>query len=371
MTLSIMITILIVMCSTVLSHSDGVKVYVAQVDERWSQHLTHRASNQLCDNQGYGAQWNVPELFNTSHLAAGLIIDSTFARSSIVTQNIHEADLVYYPTKFGHLAPGDREGCKFWDTYSSSSAPSLMILDAPEMEFECDHPSSAQVMFGTVEKSPFPRSNDLAFTIPYPSRIHFGHNNSLSTVYQDLIGEKDVFASGHWLQYNRFAQLLVPISKQCLDRPTRCTFVKSGPTESTLQLSARSVFCLQPRGETLIRSDFYEAILLGCINVVFEADMALPFSSYIPWYQMIVFIPRNIALDESSNIIDILTEIPSHRVAAMQQSIAKHRHVLQYSLEPRYDLISKDSLLFIEEYDDAATVIVKEALRKSRVRSQL
>ena len=85
---------------------------------------------------------------------------------------------------------------------------------------------------------------------------------------------------------------------------------------------ADSVFCLQPSGDTLTRAAFYQAILFGCIPVVFREDDAflgiLAFSSRIPYRSLWAFVPEASTLSDGFDIVRHLRRIPRAQIDAKQ-----------------------------------------------------
>jgi hypothetical protein len=97
-----------------------------------------------------------------------------------------------------------------------------------------------------------------------------------------------------------------------------------------------SQFCLTPPGDSVSRKGFFDAILMGCIPVVFY-----PMSAHYPWHLPVgdgpdglesfaVYIPGKDVLKDPSIVMDRLRLIPSEKVLAMQRRLAELAPRIQY-----------------------------------------
>ncbi|KAH8070364.1 hypothetical protein JL721_5131 [Aureococcus anophagefferens] len=98
-----------------------------------------------------------------------------------------------------------------------------------------------------------------------------------------------------------------------------------------LNASTRAAtFCLEPGGDSPYRKGFYDAMLTGCVPVVFGLYNA----RVAPW-----FVPRNalVVVNETAylggafNVLDLLRAVPPARVAAMRAALRDGAHRLQYA----------------------------------------
>ncbi|KAI9322073.1 exostosin family-domain-containing protein [Zopfochytrium polystomum] len=178
------------------------------------------------------------------------------------------------------------------------------------------------------------------------------------------------------------------LAEQCTERPGKCVFYESDADQDAYVVTSRkhmqnSVFCLQPRGDTLTRVDFWESILNGCIPVVFtpRRHLDLPFNTRLPWHDLCVVLH-----DERAHAIDTLAQIPAARVARMQRTILRYKHLFQYSLAPNLPPSSSTSssasklrgrrvgkgwtleeALVLEPWDDATTAVLKEFVLRATI----
>jgi hypothetical protein len=99
-----------------------------------------------------------------------------------------------------------------------------------------------------------------------------------------------------------------------------------------------SQFCLMPPGDTVSRKGLFDAIVMGCIPVVFY-----PGSAYYPWHLPVgdgpdglesfsVYIPAKEVLKNHTIVMDHLRSIPKQRVRAMQEQLAALAPRIQYTM---------------------------------------
>jgi hypothetical protein len=99
-----------------------------------------------------------------------------------------------------------------------------------------------------------------------------------------------------------------------------------------------SQFCLMPSGDTVSRKGFFDAILMGCIPVVFY-----PMSAHYPWHlptgsgpegleSYAVYIPAKDMLKNHTVVMDHLRSIPKQRVRVMQKKLAALASRIQYAI---------------------------------------
>ena len=105
---------------------------------------------------------------------------------------------------------------------------------------------------------------------------------------------------------------------------------------SYIEAMSDSVFCLQPSGDTLTRAAFYQAILFGCIPVVFREDDAflgvLALSPRIPYRSLWAFVPEASALSDDFDIVRHLRRIPRAQIDAKQTLLRSVAPLLAFPL---------------------------------------
>jgi hypothetical protein len=110
------------------------------------------------------------------------------------------------------------------------------------------------------------------------------------------------------------------------------------PTTTGISLYRQSVFCLQPPGDMEIRNGIFDALLAGCIPVLF---LSHTLHKVYPWYfsaeeeEAITFhLQARRVKQKQDNIIDYLASIPDEVIYAKQEAIRNFVMRIQYALPP-------------------------------------
>ena len=94
----------------------------------------------------------------------------------------------------------------------------------------------------------------------------------------------------------------------------------------------QSVFCLQPVGDGVSRAAMVDAVLLGCIPVLFHPGQRKQW----PWHwagwvqQATVFLDMDNVISGKLNVVEALQNISAAAISDMQRTIAAHGHCLHY-----------------------------------------
>ncbi|KAK4750942.1 hypothetical protein SAY87_004424 [Trapa incisa] len=229
-------------------------------------------------------------------------------------------------------------------------------------------PESRNMTMLSVESSVW--KNDLA--VPYPTYFH------PSDVYdarqwQDRIRNQErpyLFAfAGAPRPELRFT-IRGEIIQQCLDSGGKCKLLNCSSLTNNcdnpvnvMKVFQRSVFCLQPRGDSYTRRSTFDSIIAGCIPVFFHSGTA--YAQYL-WYlprnynKYSVYIPfQDAKKGDKIMIQERLLKIPSQRVVEMREEVIKMipRIVYANRLDGRGD------------FEDAFDIAMKGVLeRVERVR---
>ena len=94
----------------------------------------------------------------------------------------------------------------------------------------------------------------------------------------------------------------------------------------------QSVFCLQPAGDSPTRKSFYDAILFGCIPVIFNNKLKVryPFEDRIDYKQLVVKINAN-DFNDSVTLFNILKTIDEKTIQKKRYYMNEVMKYLQYS----------------------------------------
>jgi len=185
--------------------------------------------------------------------------------------------------------------------------------------------------------------------IPFPGNIHWNERidkNKLPwTVGRWNKSTLSCFIGSSAVYNKRSVKIRKEILRHCsLAGPEDCRpngeivdRIKFFLTGDSLLVYANSTFCFQPPGDAETRKGFFDALLVGCIPVVFTPDA---FSRVYGWHvtpeegrNISVYIPFDI-WTRRDNIIDILKAIPKEEVLAKQRAIEQIAPRLQYSYPP-------------------------------------
>ena len=93
-----------------------------------------------------------------------------------------------------------------------------------------------------------------------------------------------------------------------------------------------ATFCLTPPGDTASRKALFDAILFGCVPVLFYKE-----SAYFPWH-----LPRNVSsfavllspdelFEDASGMMRTLRRLPHAELAAKQAALRAMAHGVQYA----------------------------------------
>ena len=105
----------------------------------------------------------------------------------------------------------------------------------------------------------------------------------------------------------------------------------------TMSWMKRSVFCLQPSGDSPTRKSFYDAVLAGCIPVIFRGDynVIYPFETKLNYASFTVSINETEVVHKHvTRILAPFKTVHREKVKTMQQGILNVLPWLQYNYPP-------------------------------------
>lgn len=200
----------------------------------------------------------------------------------------------------------------------------------------------------------------LYHSVPYPSLIPLRTELDGRPPPWKSDHARDILIAGsfgHRVNMGEFPVLLRErLSRRCSDANASCTVVSTQAGMATIAgVFWRAQFCLQPGGDTVSRKSILDALLLGCIPVLFHvgqrmqvqgpilpavchASRATPLS-YLqwPWHwrewvnDATVLFDADDVLSGRLDVPEALRAVPAARVAQMRATIARYAHRMQYS----------------------------------------
>ncbi|KAI5387881.1 hypothetical protein KIW84_073827 [Lathyrus oleraceus] len=101
-----------------------------------------------------------------------------------------------------------------------------------------------------------------------------------------------------------------------------------GGKEAAQKGMRRSLFCLNPAGDTPSSARLFDAIVSGCIPVIVSDELELPFEGILDYRKIALFVSSNDAL-KPGWLLKYLKDIQPAHIKELQQNLAKYsRHFL-------------------------------------------
>jgi hypothetical protein len=297
-------------------------------------------SKNILSEDGLGPRFPDNEyLFNTDQFALEQYFHYRLLHSEYLTNNTDEADFFYIPF-YANLVIIARENApwifkRFWEHMRNStlllahSRKHVVVYGGCET-FAGDflhHPLAlTNLTFVMLERNAHKNKPSNVIVAPYPAQIHHYPDHA----YQVDYSKKDILISSTWKSRKPLRMFL---ARLCMNNSDVCHHDEIKPPlnqSAVYELAARSIFCLQPPGDSATRKGFWDAILVGCINVIYENMVKYPFDDVLDYAKMTIYIPQKAA----GKTIQILKNITKEEISAMQYYIDLHREQLQYSVIP-------------------------------------
>lgn len=117
--------------------------------------------------------------------------------------------------------------------------------------------------------------------------------------------------------------------------------------ESIDAVKAKSVFCLEPMGDSPYRKSLFDALAVGCIPVVFSLYAEIT----APWHwgswrnDSRIYVPEHKLFDASFDIVRFLENIPNATVRRMQNTIRRNNHKILFSIDTPHQPDAWDVLI--------------------------
>ena len=195
---------------------------------------------------------------------------------------------------------------------------------------------------------------DLRFrSLPYPSMVHLDGDSEGAPWWVPAATDGVPRRRDRPLIAATFAEHGSPevialrraVLASCMQHPSLCTHIapeaRNAPVGAQrfshiAKLYWGSTYCVMPPGDTITRKGIVDAMLLGCIPVLLHVGQAWQW----PWHWggwvtnatvLLMNFSRPGEPSLARDLVPLLRAIPAERVEAMQRTIARHAHRLQYS----------------------------------------
>jgi len=332
-------------------------------------------SKTIQREDGIGILLNISEfVFDTNQFALEQYFYHRLKRGGYLTNNSAEADLFYIPF-FGNLAKvagqyplyGD-----FWDYMSKKynlthKNPAIILpkhftiyggvrkYAQPFM----DHWYIGMMNAVVLERNEPRKNRSNLIVAPYPGQVHFYQDRHDKIDYS----AKTLLVSSAW---NSRYSLRWTLSDMCNKRKNICTHIELWSNNDNYnhtylyEVTAKSVFCLSPHGDSSTRKAFWDALLVGCINVVYTDEVKMPFDDIINYSNLTVYIPK----ERVTDTFNILQNMTKEEIKQKQLYIEKNRIHFQYTIIEKKD----NSQDFPFHKKDAFNLLIDQLYQQSVAR---
>ena len=187
----------------------------------------------------------------------------------------------------------------------------------------------------TADRAQYPN----LFSVPYPTSVHWSKGAAEERDEPWTQFDDDNKNRPHFMLYigrSDHGDVLVRQSIKTLCTKhgwQKCTYVENTHDRKVFIKKSRSVFCLEPAGDSPWRKSIADSLSFGCIPVLFS-DLSDDVAewSWGSWKrQGRVLINRQDFLTGKINLYKLLKGIPPELLKLMQETIAKHAQKFQTS----------------------------------------
>ena len=285
---------------------------------------------------------------NSSGLVQHVLINS-LARHAVAAASAASVCVVAAPP---------RGGCEPWETLCPPGLPLFVadIADADDFHSmlcptlwkgnDCSaNDSIVRLVSGppVLVRRLMPRCRML--TVPWPSHARSAEVSERSRERRVRVA----FAAGvygHLLaRRNGFERWRRSLRDACkaLKEKEQCTAIyqsmAGGMASQAVELYARATFCLQPPGDTIVRTGIVDALSVGCIPVLFHPAQAALWTHFWDSSKASVLFDWTIrnrtwtsADDKAAaeEVLRVLMEMPQARVKALQRGVVEAARTTHY-----------------------------------------
>ncbi len=218
-------------------------------------------------------------------------------------------------------------------------------------------------------------------SIPFPSVVHASSADVAATQWpwaqphprRTLVAACFGHQAGLRTAGQAVPRLRARLAADCAALPNECTngtdsaymaAVTASSLERTLRAYWDATFCLQPPGDDLMRKGIVDALLLGCIPVLFHPGQRMQWQwHFSSWVANATVLLDWRAILKGFDWVGALRAIPPHDVEAMRTTIATHAHRMQYAVVDTASLRGSGGLAV---GDDAFHLALRGAWRNAR-----
>ncbi|XP_074342559.1 xyloglucan galactosyltransferase MUR3-like [Apium graveolens] len=201
------------------------------------------------------------------------------------------------------------------------------------------------------------------FAIPYPTYFHPSSDKEIIE-WQEKVRKMDrpyLYTFVGCRRPNISTSIRDQIIQQCISSFPRCQLLDCKTSDCTnpvsiMKMFKKSVFCLQPAGDSYTRRSTFDSILAGCIPVFFHPNSA--YTQYV-WHlpnnntKYSVLISEEALRNKNVRIEEILKEIPEYEVEIMRKEVIR--------LIPK--IIYADPRSSLETLEDAFDIAVQKVIQ--------
>ncbi|KAL9238769.1 hypothetical protein vseg_013147 [Gypsophila vaccaria] len=380
----------------------GKYIYVQKLPSRFNDDIVKKCSalNQwanMCKsitNSGLGPRLNVPGWFATDQFSLEIVFYNRMKKYRCLTEDSSKANAVFVP-----FYAGLDVGRYLWNNDSGirdarSNELVKFLREKPEWKrlYGHDHfmvagriswdfrresdkgsdwgnhlfllPEVKNMTNLLIESSPWSK---IDFAIPYPTYFHPSSDKQMYNWQKGVRKQKRPY-------FYSFAGAPRPhlkdsirneVINQCVESKCNCCKLINCNTSSqncrepmnVINLFRKSVFCLQPPGDSYTRRSAFDSILAGCIPVFFHPGSAyVQYLWHLPknYSKYSVFIPMEDVKMRNYSIEKRLLSIPKDEIKEMRDEVIKLIPRIVYA-HPNYRL---------KKYEDAFDVTVNEVLKR-------
>lgn len=352
-------------------------------------------SNVHAEYSGIGVPI-IPEdgLFLTWHFSMFSSLYNRFKRSSRRTKDPSKASMFIIPYDLGLDGYLDPNTCANRRSCTNGLVGKLRIFLAKMPYFARNNGADHVLLWSLGQYHPWPRSACDTFmmqdcakctlscywmdhtkaenrfvSMPFPAAYHYWDGIKNLPWNTSLASQRNMTAVylGSTLTLNPWhTKIRRAMAAQC-NVSVHCHWKKIAHSSidnsigDLLSVYKKAVFCLCPPGDDPARKAVFDAIVSGCIPVIFE--VATLYNQY-PWHigeqaalDVSVYIPGGAMRSGKIDFMSVLMAIPSEVIRKKQQALAELAPRVQYAIPPYHLLRDKyDETPWDPPFKDAAEI---------------